>query len=187
MIIENLYNNLYVYTSTANIMPQSYARIILHTTFSTKYRLPLIDPDIESRLHAVLAGELKTLGATVLSVGGVSDHVHIVHSLPRDRSLAELMQKAKAVSSRWVKTMGKEYASFAWQDGYASFSADYRSLNGLLSYVANQHEHHGMAGKGMTYEQEYIKLLEAYGFEDYKTKYLFPVLPTSIPSEPFKR
>lgn len=158
-------------------MPQFYARIILHTTFSTKYRLPLINPEIEAELHAVLYSALEKQGSTVLKVGGIPDHVHIIHSLPRTKSISELMERAKSISSAWIKTEGHRYRNFAWQDGYASFSVDYRKVDGVIRYVERQKIHHGLAGNGLTYEQEYEKLLRAYGFTDYNKAYLFPDPP----------
>lgn len=166
-------------------MPQSFARIILHSTFSTKYRLPLIDPSIEAELHAVIRSAMQNMGATVLRIGGVPDHVHIVHSLPRTVAIAELMRAAKSVSSSWIKTQGVQYRRFNWQDGYATFSVDYRKVDLLIRYVDRQKEHHGLAGSGLSYEAEFEKLLQNFGFTAYNRAYLFPEPPEDdLLSEP---
>lgn len=160
-------------------MPRSYAQIILHTTFSTKYRLPLISPAIEALLYAVIISEFRRHGSIVLRIGGTPDHLHIVHTLPRDCTLANLLRSVKAVSSKWIKRQGEFYERFAWQEGYASFSVDYRKKEAIIRYVDNQKEHHGLTGNGLTFEQEYLKLLRAFGIADIDLERLFPELPAA--------
>ncbi|MFK8161011.1 MAG: IS200/IS605 family transposase [Lewinella sp.] len=158
-------------------MPQSYARIILHTTWSTKYRMPYISVDIEKRVYRLITSLFKDHGCAVLEIGGTPDHVHVVHSLPRTKSVAEIMKAVKSVSSIAIKAMNPAYEWFSWQDGYGSFSVDYRKLDGLLAYVRNQKRHHGIKGDRMTFETEYSKMLVAYGFPDFNPEYQFPVSP----------
>jgi REP element-mobilizing transposase RayT len=161
-------------------MPQSYDRIILHTTWSTKYRMPYIDADIENMVHLLIADLFIGFGCIVLAIGGTPDHVHIVHSLPRTRSIAEILKAVKSVSSSAIKAMGAEYEWFGWQDGYGTFSADYRKLEGLLDYVLNQKHHHGLTSQKMTFEEEYIKMLIAYGFPDFNPEHQFPIAPDPV-------
>lgn len=158
-------------------MPQSYSRIILHTTWSTKYRLPYIDNQIEKNVHSLITSLFKDHGCAVLGVGGTADHVHVVHSLPRTKSIAEIMKAVKSVSSNVVKSIGPQYEWFSWQDGYGSFSVDYRKVDKLLAYVRNQKRHHGIEDKKMTFEAEYSKMLVAFGFPDFKPEYQFPTAP----------
>ena len=158
-------------------MPQSYDRIIIHTTFSTKYRHPWIDEKIESELHKVMTNCFASLGSIVLEINGTPDHVHIVHTLPRTKSIAEVLNHVKSTSSCWIKTKGEKYAWFGWQDGYGAFSADYRKLEGLLRYVRNQKNHHGLNNQLMDFEQEYTRMLIAFGYPDFNPTYQFPKLP----------
>jgi REP element-mobilizing transposase RayT len=160
-------------------MPQSYARIELHTTFGTKYRTPWIDERIEPELHAILAEQLRSHGCVVREINGTADHVHLLHTLPRTKCIADVMKDVKAVSSRWIKTKGLQYANFDWQDGYATFSADYRRLNGIRHYVRHQKEHHGLQGSNMTFVDEFTKLMNAYGYPDYTKQYVFPDEPAN--------
>ena len=44
---------------------------------------PPLDSSVRPRIHAYLATILRDLGAELVRVGGVADHVHIVTTLPR--------------------------------------------------------------------------------------------------------
>ena len=158
-------------------MPQSYSRIILHTTWSTKYRMPYLNSGIKKKVHSLITSLFQEHGCAVLEVDGTSDHVHVVHSLPRTKSAAEIMKAVKSVSSGAIKKMGPEYDWFSWQNGYGTFSVDCRKLDGLLDYVRNQKQHHGIKGGRMTFETEYSQMLVAYGFPDFNPEYQFPTCP----------
>src|SRR5947199_1176014 len=64
-------------------MPQSLSKVVLHVIFSTKDREPWLDRDVRPRMHAYIATVCRDLGAELMRVGGVADHVHIVTTLPR--------------------------------------------------------------------------------------------------------
>ena|SRR5262249_62229060 len=81
-------------------MPQSLSKVILHIVFSTKDREPWLSLDVRARMHAYLATVCRDLGAEVVRVGGVADHVHIVTTLPRTFSQAQLIEQAKKISSK---------------------------------------------------------------------------------------
>jgi REP element-mobilizing transposase RayT len=68
------------------VMPQSLSKVILHIIFSTKNREPWLDSGVRLRMHGYLATICRDLGADFVPVGGVSDHVHIVTTLPRTLS-----------------------------------------------------------------------------------------------------
>ncbi len=121
-------------------MPQSLGQIYQHTVFATKNREPLIIDPEPARLHAYLFEVLATLNCPSLATGGIADHVHILHALGRTRSVAEVMEKVKANSSRWMKQQGA--TDFWWQPGYAAFSVSRSDLAGIKRYIQSQREHH---------------------------------------------
>jgi REP element-mobilizing transposase RayT len=167
-------------------MPQSFDRIIVHTVFGTKYRQPFIDEEIEPQLHRILAAELQKHGCWVSIINGTKDHVHMLHSIPRTKTIAQIIQSAKSVSSGWIKKKGAQYEWFEWQDGYAVFSADYRHLDGIENYIRRQKDHHSNAKKSLSFQDEFMKLLHAFDIDDYQEEYLFPDLPPNhnLLSEP---
>jgi REP element-mobilizing transposase RayT len=80
-------------------VPQSLSKVILHIIFSTKDRQPWLDPEVRPRMHAFLATICRNLGADLVHVGGVADHVHILTTLPRTVSQAQLVEQIKKLSS----------------------------------------------------------------------------------------
>src|SRR5437867_8624838 len=103
-------------------MPQSLSKVILHIIFSTKNREPWLESNVRPCVHAYLTTICRDLGAELVRVGGVADHVHIVTTLPRTVSQAELIEQIKKTSSKWIKELDARYRGFFWQRGYGAFS-----------------------------------------------------------------
>ncbi len=142
-------------------MPQSLSKVIIHIIFSTKNREPWLDRDVRSRMHAYIATVCRDLNAEALRVGGVADHVHIVATLPRTLSQAEMIETLKKTSSKWIKGLDSKYRRFYWQRGYGAFSVSPSQLDAVLEYVQNQEEHH----RSRTFQDEYRDFLRKYGVE----------------------
>ena len=139
-------------------MPQSLSRVVIHLIFSTKDRHPWLGPEVRPRMHAYLATVCRDLGGEAHRVGGMADHVHIVTTLPRTISQAELVEKAKTSSSAWIKTLGSGYAQFHWQRGYGAFSVSPSQLPEVVRYVENQDEHH----RTRTFQEEFREVLRRH-------------------------
>lgn len=140
-------------------MSQSLANILIHIVFSTKDRFPfLTDKDMLRRMHAYLARTLTEQDCPAIEVGGTADHVHVLCSLSRTHSISDVICKAKAHSSGWVKDFGGLLSKFAWQGGYGAFSLHPAQLMQIRAYIQNQQEHHRVS----TFQEEYLKLLHEY-------------------------
>jgi REP element-mobilizing transposase RayT len=81
-------------------MPQSLNTVIVYIIFSTKDREPWLGLDVRPRMHAYLATVCRDFGAEVVRVGGVADHIHIVTTLPRTVSHAQLIEEIKKKFSK---------------------------------------------------------------------------------------
>ena len=143
-------------------MPQSLGNVIIHLVFSTKHRHPWLKVPIRKRLHAYMASTVRELErCECYRVGGVEDHVHLAIRLSRTITVADLVQKVKTSSSRWIKEQDQALEQFAWQKGYAALSVNYTGLHRLLAYIDNQEEHHHIAG----FQEEYRSFLTEHGVE----------------------
>ena len=142
-------------------MAQSLSKFLLHIIFSTKNREPWLDSNVRPRMHAYLATICRDAGADFVRVGGVSDHVHIVTTLARTLSQAQLIEEIKKASSKWVKALDARYRGFFWQRGYAAFSVSPSQLDSVLEYVNKQQEHH----RTRTFQEEYRELLRKHGVD----------------------
>ncbi len=149
-------------------MGQTLVQNYLHIVFSTKNREPLISPAIENDLHAYLGGISNNLGCPPLKVGGYTDHIHILTALSKHMALKDLLMELKSASSNWIKTVDRKYKNFYWQDGYGAFSVNLKDLDSVISYIANQHEHH----RKKTFQEEFLEFLKLNKME-YDERYLW--------------
>ena len=150
------------------IMPQSLSKVLIHIIFSTKDREPFLDSGVRPRMHAYLATMCRDLGGELVRVGGVADHVHIVTTLPRTVSQAEMIEQIKKASSKWIKEVDTRYGLFFWQRGYGAFSVGPSQLDAVLQYVDGQQEHH----RTRTFQEEYRELLRKHGV-DFDERYVW--------------
>ena len=140
-------------------MPQSLSRVLVHLIFSTKGRVALLSPEIQAELHPYLAAVLRNDDCPPLRVGGFTDHVHLLFGLSRTRTIAQVVEKVKTSSSKWLKTKGPAFAGFAWQAGYGAFSVSPSQEVAVIRYIENQAEHH----RRTTFQEEYRVFLERHG------------------------
>ena len=148
-------------------MGNTYTNVIVHIVFHTKACCTLIDPADLVRVHQYIGGIVKQLGSVLYEIGGMPDHVHLLMSLPKSKSLPDFMRALKAESSRWIKSVAPRYNRFTWQEGYGAFSVSASVVPRVVQYIRNQESHH----KKFTFLEEYKSILEAYGI-DYDERYL---------------
>jgi len=146
-------------------MANTYACVLLHIVFSTKNREPTIAPDVAPRLYGYLNGVCKGLGSPLIIAGGVEDHVHLLVSLGKATSIADLLKETKKESSKWMKEQGVK--RFAWQDGYGAFSIGESQRPAVEKYIANQAKHHAR----MTFAEEVELMLRKYRV-DFDPRYM---------------
>jgi REP element-mobilizing transposase RayT len=159
---------IHVRDETHYPVPQSLSKVILHLVFSTKNREPWLDLDVRPRIHAYLATICRDLGAELVRVGGVADHVHVVMTLPRTLSQARMIEQIKKTSSKWIKTRDPRYRGFFWQRGYGAFSVSSSQLAAVLKYVDAQKQHH----RTRTFQEEYRDLLRRHRV-DFDERYVW--------------
>jgi putative transposase len=143
-------------------LPHSYAQNNIHLVFSTKNRRKAISRDMQKRLWPYISAICQENKIFVHAVGGMEDHCHVLFQLPPTMSLADAILVIKVSSSKW---MGKR---FGWQKGYGAFSVSASNIPAVVRYIRDQERHH----RKMSFEQEFIALLERHGVE-YDQKYVF--------------
>jgi len=149
-------------------MSQSLSSVLVHLVFSTQNREPLVSSEIEIELHPYMATIFRELKSPALAIDGTDDHIHILFSLARVVTIADIVQEVKTSTSKWIKTKGREYRNFHWQRGYGAFSIGQSNVASLKRYIRQQKEHH----KRVTFQDEYRKFLNVYGI-DYDEKYVW--------------
>jgi len=140
-------------------MPQSLAKVLVHTVFSTKDRRPLLrDAPLRDELHRYLGGILNHLQCQPIIVGGVEDHVHLLSTVSRTCALAEMVKELKGGSSLWIKERAPGMVDFSWQNGYGIFSIGYSQIEEVQRYISDQEQHH----QKYSFQDEFRRLLTRY-------------------------
>ena len=149
-------------------MANTLVKVYIHIVFHVKHTKVMMRNEDLNRIFSYIGGIIKGIDSIPMEVGGVNNHVHIVASLPKTRSLSDFVRIIKSDSSRWIKKIDKHYDMFEWQEGYGAFSVSSTILERTVNYVRNQSEHH----KTMTFKDEYKSFLKEYKIQC-DEKYIF--------------
>jgi putative transposase len=131
----------------------AYTQIYLHLVWSTKFREPLITPEIEPHLYAYLINKAVQLGCPVMAVGGISDHLHLLLRFSCTITIAKLVADLKGGSSYFVNSELLKNKGFRWQVGYGVFTLRREGIVTVKSYIDRQKEHHQQNHLNQEWEQ----------------------------------
>ena len=115
-----------------------------------------------------MASIFRSLKSPALAIDGARDHIHILFSLSRVITIAELVEEVKTSSSKWIKNKGKEFSQFHWQKGYGAFSISQSQVTVVKRYIQSQKEHH----RRITFQEEFRKFLKNCQIE-YDDRYVW--------------
>ena len=155
------------------IMANTYTQIHIHTVFAVQNRLSLIKKEWQERLYKYIIAIIQKHGHKALSIGGMSDHVHILFGFRQTQSLSSLIQEVKRDSSEWINQNKFVKGKFAWQEGYGAFSYSKSHIQHVANYIENQEIHH----KKKSFVEEYKKILIDFGIE-FDRRYIFHEIET---------
>ena len=147
-------------------MAQSLSKVYIHCVFSTKKGEPMITDVIRKDLHSYIIGTLSNIGSFVNEIYANSDHIHVLCTLSRTITIAELISKMKTSSSKWIKNQG--IMNFSWQGGYGTFSVSSSKVTVVERYIQNQQQHH----KKISFKDELRKFFNEYKI-DFNEQYVW--------------
>lgn len=145
----------------AEAMPQSLANVSVHLVFSTKHRARCICDDVRPALHAYMGGILADLDSAPIEINTEPDHAHVLLRLGRTHSLSDVIGQVKRGSSAWLKTKGRPYDEFHWQNGYGAFSVSQSAIAEVRDYIRRQREHH----QRVSFQDEFRAFLHRHELE----------------------
>ncbi|MGQ9682590.1 MAG: IS200/IS605 family transposase [Anaerolineae bacterium] len=108
---------------------------------------------MERQLYRNIADQAREVGCTLLALGGIEDHVHLVVSLPATVTVAQLAKQVKGASSHFAGDVLSMGTGNKWQGFYGAFTVSRWDLDRVIGYVRRQKEHHG-AQEGLVTEWE---------------------------------
>ena len=142
-------------------MAHTYSSLLVHYIFSTKGREKALSSELRDRLWPFMGGIARENKMQALAIGGTTDHVHLLVSLPTTISVAKAIQLIKGTSSAWISDTFPTHRRFAWQEGYGAFSVGVSHRDETIAYISRQEEHH----RRKTFQEEYLEFLKKHGIE----------------------
>ena len=139
----------------------TYTQIHIQFVFAVQNRESLIIESWRERLYKYMIAIIQNNRHKVLSIGGTSDHIHILVGMRPFQSVSDLMRDVKGCSSKWINENRLANGWFSWQEGYGAFSYAKEDLPNVIRYIENQTEHH----KQKDMVDEYKNLLKEHGVE----------------------
>jgi len=140
----------------------SYVQILIHAvvrTYKSENTLPT--DDRVKFLYQDMWGIIKNKGGYLYRINSMSDHVHMLFTMPPTIALSDFMKAIKASSSKIIKTKEGFEKFKAWGEGYAALSYSLKDKDMIVNYIINQQEHH----KKITFRDEYLSFIKEMGLE----------------------
>lgn len=109
--------------------------------------------EVKTELFPYIGGLVKELKGKPVIINGMSDHVHLLVSLPPTVDVSKAMRFIKANSSKWVTQ--KFSKPFEWQKGYGAFSVSRSNVDAVVKYIQNQEQHH----RKFDFKAEFLAML----------------------------
>ena len=127
-------------------MQSDKVRIYLHLVWSTWDRLPLIAHEDEEKLHDCIAAIAVKQKCSVIAIGGMPDHVHLLLQFPATLNVGFLMQQLKGGSAHFANQEMELPAPLKWRGSYAAFSVSRWDVAKIAAYIRDQKVHHAQNG-----------------------------------------
>jgi len=140
----------------------SYVELLIHAvvrTYKSEHTLPT--DDRRKFLYQIMWGIINNKEGHLYRINSMSDHVHLLYTMPATIALSEYMKAIKASSSKIIKSADGFEQFKAWSEGYAALSCSLRDKHVIVQYIINQQEHH----KKVSFKDEYISFIKEMGLE----------------------
>lgn len=123
-------------------MRSNFTQLYLHCVWATWDRLPLLTPDIQKIVYAAIIQDCEKLKCTVIAIGGIEDHVHLLTGFPPTVSISDIIKQIKGSSSHLITHEVKLGEFFKWQGSYGAFTVSRDDIDSVANYIRNQATHH---------------------------------------------
>ena len=149
-------------------MANTYTQIYIQIVIVVKGRYFLIPDEKKENLHKYITGIIRNKKHKLISINGVSNHIHFLIGLNPVEALSELVKEVKRCSTNFINEQKWLRGKFSWQEGYGAFSYSRSQLDNVIKYIENQEKHH----KKKTFREEYLEMLKKFDVI-YNEKYIF--------------
>lgn len=142
-------------------MANTYTQIYIQYVFAVQNRISLIKNEWKDELYKYMTGIINQHEHKLLSIGGMTDHIHALVSMHPKQAPSDLMYELKRSSSLWINENKFVVGKFSWQEGFGAFSYSQSQISRVSKYIENQETHH----KKKTFREEYLDFLKVFNIE----------------------
>jgi len=139
----------------------SFIKVYVHYVWSTKNRVPFLVNAIRFEVFKHIRENARKKNIFIDFLNGYTDHVHCLISLNDDLSIGKIAQLIKGESSHWINSNNLTKEKFEWQDEYLAVGVGDDKIDIVRKYIERQEAHH----EKKSFQQEYDKFIERYGFD----------------------
>ena len=149
-------------------MANTYTQLYIQIVIVVKGRHCLIPNDKKENLYKYITGIIQNKKHKLISINGISNHIHFLIGLNPSEALSELVKEVKRCSTNFINEQKWLKSKFSWQKGFGGFSYSRSQLDKVVKYIENQEEHH----KKRIFREEYIEMLKKFKVK-FDDKYIF--------------
>ena len=113
-----------------------------HIVFCTKRREMTIPLEYKEYIYRFIWKIISDSKCTLIRIGGIQNHIHILLDLHPNVALSNLIQSIKSVSSGWIAKDHRFTHFEGWASGYFACSVSYDERPRVIEYIKNQETHH---------------------------------------------
>lgn len=144
-----------------------FIKVYIHFVWSTKNRNPFLKTlEIREAMWQHIKQNATEKGIFIDFISGYTDHCHCLISLGSDQTISKIMQLIKGESANWFNKQQYIEEKFQWQEEYFAVSVSESIVDKVRNYIKNQEVHHSKK----SFQEEYIELIEKFGFEEFNDK-----------------
>jgi putative transposase len=137
----------------------SYVRIWVHVVFSTRNHEQYFSSTVRGKLFKHIRENCRSKEIFLDSIGGWSEHLHLLISLGREQNIAKVVMLIKGESAHWLNQQSFFPGRFFWQDDYFAISVSESLVPKVRTYIERQEEHH----KAVPFDRELETLRKIAG------------------------
>ncbi len=136
----------------------SFIKIMVHTVWGTKERLPFLNNEIRPTIINHIKTNANSKGIFIDRINGHSDHLHCLLGLHSELSISKTLQLMKGESAYWINDQKLTKSKFEWANEYFAVSVNANRLEQVRWYIEGQELHH----KKITFQEEYEEFIKEY-------------------------
>lgn len=149
-------------------MANTYTQLYIQIVIVVKGRHCLIPNDKKENLYKYITGIIWNKKHKLISINGISNHIHFLIGLNPSEALSEFVKEVKRCSTNFINEQKWLRSKFSWQKGFGGFSYSRSQLDKVVKYIENQEKHR----KKRTFREEYIEMLKKFKVK-FDDKYIF--------------